>query len=180
ILALLPHFQDSRVFGVSFKSMLRDRSSFHSGGEISEFRLGFWKAFRNYDIADGHATDSEGSSCYSFNVYGGFCAMNRQKLQEVGGFEPLMSPFYWEDVELSYRAWKRGWVIHYEPKSVVYHDASTTIRGAFHRFRIARINIRNRFIFMWKNLHDPVMLVKHLGSTCLLALQALFTLRAAY
>ena len=73
IVALLPHFQDSRVFGVSFKSMLRDRSSFHSGGKIGEFRLGFWKAFRNYDIADGHAADAEGSACYSFNVYGGFC-----------------------------------------------------------------------------------------------------------
>src|SRR5258706_6073944 len=55
ILALLPHFQDSRVFGVCCKSMLRDRSSFHSGGKIGEFRLGFWKAFRNYDVADGHA-----------------------------------------------------------------------------------------------------------------------------
>jgi GT2 family glycosyltransferase len=180
IVALLPHFQDSRVFGVSFKSMLRDRSSFHSGGKIGEFRLGFWKAFRNYDVADGHGAGSEESACYSFNVYGGFCAMNRRKLQELGGFEPLMSPFYWEDVELSYRAWKRGWVIHYEPNSIVYLDATSDPRQSTRGLRLERMNTRNRFIFLWKNLHDPGMWLVHILAVPILCLQALFTLRAAY
>ncbi|MCI0421669.1 MAG: glycosyltransferase, partial [Acidobacteria bacterium] len=146
ILPLLPHFQDSRVFGVSLKSMLRDRSSFHSGGKIGEFRLGFWKAFRNYDVADSQESDSAGSACYSFSIYGGFCALDRRKLHELGGFEPLMSPFYWEDVELSYRAWKRGWVIHYEPKSIVYLDAATDPRESSRGMRLERMNTRNRFI----------------------------------
>jgi GT2 family glycosyltransferase len=181
ILPLVSHFTDDKVFGVTFKALGRDQTTFCNGGKIGEFRMGFWRAFRNYDVANGNSSPSpEPDSLYSFSVCGGFCAFDRQKLKEVGGFEPLMSPFYWEDVELSYRAWKRGWVIHYEPKSVVYHDASTTIRGAFNRFRIDRINTRNRLIFMWKNLHDPAMLMKHLGSMILLALQAVVTLRAAF
>ena len=180
ILALLPHFQDSRVFGVSFKSMLRDGTSFHSGGKIGEFRLGFWKAFRNYDVAAGYATDNAGSDCYSFSVYGGFCALNRQKLQELGGFEPLMSPFYWEDVELSYRAWKRGWMIHYEPKSVVYLDATSDPRESTRGWKLDRMNTRNRFIFLWKNLHDPGMWLLHLGALPVLFLQAVVTLRPAF
>jgi len=179
ILALLPHFQDSRVFGVCFKSMLRDRSSFQSGGKIGEFRWGFWKAFRNYDVSDGHAPEA-GTACYSFSIYGGFCALNRQKLQELGGFEPLMSPFYWEDVELSYRAWKRGWVIHYEPKSVVYLDATSDPRESTRGLRLDRMNIRNRFIFLWKNLHDPGMWLAHLGVLPVLCLKAALTLRAAF
>jgi len=181
ILPLVAHFQDEKVFGVTFKALGRDQTTFCNGGKIGEFRMGFWKAFRNYDVSNGNSSPPpESDPLYSFSVCGGFCAFDRQKLREVGGFEPLMSPFYWEDVELSYRAWKRGWVIHYEPKCIVYHDASTTIRGAFHRFRIDRINTRNRLIFMWKNLHDPGMLIKHLGSVILLTLQALFTLRASF
>jgi GT2 family glycosyltransferase len=179
ILPLISHFGDEKVFAVAFKALKRDQVTFCNGGRIGEFRMGFWKAFRNYDVPNGNLGPVEGPY-YSFTICGGFCAFDRRKLQQVGGFEPLMSPFYWEDVELSYRAWKRGWVIHYEPESVVYHDASTTIRGVYNRFRIDRINTRNRFIFIWKNLHDPGMLIKHVGATLLLVLQSFFTLRAAF
>jgi GT2 family glycosyltransferase len=179
ILPLIAHFREERVFGVSCKSLLKDQISFNSGGKIGEFRMGFWKPFQNYDVA----ADESGQTAvdyYSFSIYGGFCALSRRKLQELGGFEPLMSPFYWEDVELSYRAWKRGWVIYYEPRSVVYLDAITDHRRTRQGLRLERINIRNRFIFMWKNLHDPGMFLLHLGATMLLMLQAIFTLRAAF
>jgi len=42
------------------------------------------------------------------------------------------------------------------------------------------MNTRNRFIFLWKNLHDPGMWIVHLVAVPVLCLQALFTLRAAY
>ena len=181
ILPLIPHFADQKVFGVTFKALALDQLTFCNGGKIGEFRMGFWKAFRNYDVTNGDWRLAQGGDIlYSFCVCGGFCAFDRRKLLEIGGFEPMMSPFYWEDVELSYRAWKRGWVIHYEPNSIVYHDASTTIRGTFNRIRIERINTRNRFIFMWKNLHDPLMLIMHLGSLCLLVFQSLITFRVAF
>ena len=182
ILPVLRHFEgQSSVFGVTFKALARDQETFCNGGKIGEFRMGFWKAFRNYDVSvDFLKNDEEDVPLYSFAVCGGFCAFDRQKLLEIKGFETLMSPFYWEDVELSYRAWKRGWLVLYEPRSLVYHDASTTIRGAFNRVRINRINIRNRFIFMWKNLHDVSMLLLHLMSTGLLILQAILTVRVSF
>jgi GT2 family glycosyltransferase len=178
---VLPHFADENVFAVTFKALARDQVTFCNGGKIGEFHMGFWKAYRNYDVSNGDApTGRNRNSLYSFTVCGGFCAFDRRKLQAIGGFEPLMSPFYWEDVELSYRAWKRGWVIHYEPESIVYHNASTTIGGAFQRTRIDRINIRNRFIFMWKNLHDPWMFLSHLGGVFLLTLQATLLFRVSF
>jgi GT2 family glycosyltransferase len=180
ILPLLPHFREDRVFGITLKSLLRDRSSFNSGGKIGEFRMGFWKVVRNYDVSNGHEPVPAPDPYYSFSVYGGFCALDRRKLQELGGFEPLMSPFYWEDVELSYRAWKRGWVIRYEPKSIVYLDTATDSRGVYEGLRLQRINTRNRFIFTWKNLHHPGMFLLHLGATFLLSFQALLTARAAF
>ncbi len=179
-LPLPQHFEDARVFGVTFKSMSRDRSSFHSGGKIGEFRMGFWKAYRNYDVAGVEHFNDSSARCHSFTVCGAYCALSRPKLQQLEGFELLMAPFYWEDVELSYRAWKRGWVVNYEPRIIVYLDAAEGLRGASHGLRFDRINTRNRFIFLWKNLHDPGMILLHFGATLLLLLQAVLTLRAAF
>jgi GT2 family glycosyltransferase len=175
---LARHFQDPAVFAVTCKANARDQVTFCNGGKIGEFYLGFWKAFRNYDQSPGSVSPSH--PLISFTACGGFCAFDRRKLLELGGFEPLMSPFYWEDVELSYRAWKRGWTILYEPGSVVYHNASTTINKTFRKIKIARIDTRNRFLFLWKNLHDPFMLLSHLGGALLLCLQAVLTLRLAF
>ena len=174
---LVRHFQADKIFAVTCKALGKDRETFCTGGKIGEFRRGFWKAFQNYDVASGQQGNQQ---WISFAVCGGFCAFDRRKLIDLGGFEPLMSPFYWEDVELSYRAWKRGWKILYEPESVVFHDASTTIRSQFRKGRIERINQRNRLIFLWKNLHDPLMLLTHLGSTLLLLLQAILLFRPAF
>jgi GT2 family glycosyltransferase len=103
ILPLVKHFKDqSSVFGVTFKALARDQETFCNGGKIGEFRMGFWKAFRNYDVSlDSLVKDGEDIPLYSFAVCGGFCAFDRRKLLEINGFETLMSPFYWEDVELS-------------------------------------------------------------------------------
>ncbi len=181
LLPLFEHFENESVFGVTFKALGRDQKTFCNGGKIGEFRMGFWKAFRNYDVSEGFlSTLDDKLPLYSFSVCGGFCAFDRRKLLEVGGFEELMSPFYWEDVELSYRAWKHGWSILYDPRSLVFHDASTTIRGAFNRVRINRINIRNRFIFIWKNLHDTGMMSLHLLSLLLLLAQALLTVKISF
>ena len=54
------------------------------------------------------------------------------------------------------------------------------IRGTLNRVRFERLNTRNRFIFLWKNLHDPGMFLMHLSSTFLLTLQAIVTFRAAF
>jgi GT2 family glycosyltransferase len=32
-------------------------------------------------------------------------------------FDPLFRPGYYEDLDLSYRAWARGWTVIYEPAS---------------------------------------------------------------
>ncbi len=175
---LAKHFRDPNVFAVTCKANARDQITFCNGGKLGEFYLGFWKAFRNYDRSPESASSAD--PLISFAACGGFCAFDRRKLLELGGFEPLMSPFYWEDVEISYRAWKRGWTVLYEPGSLVYHDASTTIKKTFRKIKIARIDIRNRFLFLWKNLHDPFMLLAHFGGTLLLFLQAVITFRIAF
>jgi GT2 family glycosyltransferase len=175
---LVRHFEKEPVFAVTCKALGRDQSTFCNGGKLGEFRRGFWRAFRNYDFMP--EADSQGQALISFSVCGGFCAFDRKKLLRLGGFELMMSPFYWEDVELSYRAWKRGWEVLYEPQSIVYHDASTTIGSVYRRGKISRVNTRNRFIFIWKNLHDPLMFSTHLVFIFLLIVQAVGTFRVSF
>ena len=52
-----------------------------------------------------------------FFACAGACFYDRAKLLELGGFDPLFSPFYVEDVDLSYQAWKRGWRCVLEPSA---------------------------------------------------------------
>ncbi len=51
---------------------------------------------------------------------GGSCAFDRKKFLELGGFDELLAPFYMEDTDLGYLAWKRGWKNLYQPASVVF------------------------------------------------------------
>ncbi len=64
---------------------------------------------------------------------GGSCAFDRRKFLELGGFDALLAPFYLEDTDLGYLAWKRGWKVLYQPASVVYHEHRGTIGKQFQR-----------------------------------------------
>ena len=69
-----------------------------------------------------------------------------------------------EDVELSYRGWKRGWLVKYEPRSVAFHDASQTMDRRYRRQTLDKISRRSRILMHWMLLHDPAMFSRHLLS----------------
>jgi GT2 family glycosyltransferase len=94
---------------------------------------------------------------------GGHSAFDKKKFLALGGFDTLYHPFYWEDIDISYRAWKRGWRSLYEPKSRVIHNNQTTIGAGFKKGFIQNIHWRNRFLFTWKNLDDIMLWCRHLS-----------------
>ena len=94
---------------------------------------------------------------------GGHSAFDKKKFLALGGFDTLYHPFYWEDIDISYRAWKRGWRSLYEPKSRVIHNNQTTIGASFRKGFIQNIHWRNRFLFTWKNLDDIMLWCRHLS-----------------
>lgn len=51
----------------------------------------------------------------------------RDRFMELGGFDPRFKPFYWEDVDLDYRARRRGWRCAVVPSAAVIHLHSQTI-----------------------------------------------------
>jgi glycosyltransferase involved in cell wall biosynthesis len=92
---------------------------------------------------------------------GGSSAFDRRKFLELGAFDALLAPFYLEDTDLGYMAWKRGWKVLYEPRSIVYHEHRGTIGKRFTRAQIDRVLKKNFLLFAWKNIHEWPRLVSH-------------------
>jgi len=99
---------------------------------------------------------------FGFNAWaeGGACLIDKKKFNYLGGFDNLYSPFYWEDVDLSYRAWKAGFKILFDPKILVEHHHETTISKYFDKNKIKTIAYRNQLIFSLKNTTDFDLIVK--------------------
>jgi len=73
----------------------------------------------------------------------------------LGGFDSLYRPLYWEDVDLGYRAWGRGWQVLYEPASVVFHDQGSTMKRLHRPAHVELMSAKNAVLFSWSNLLEP-------------------------
>lgn len=184
---LTKHFRNKDVFAVCAKAFRLDSDLFDGAGKIGNFNKGHWRNFLNYDILPTKLkTNTKASSndspqaFYSFVASGGYSAFDTEKLRILGGFCELLSPFYWEDNDLSYRAWKRGWQINYEPNSIVHHKSSATIGKKFPSRNVEIIAERNRLLMHWINLHDQAWLYSHFFWIAMKLLGSLFSFNTAY
>lgn len=107
---------------------------------------------------------------------GGGSFFSRAIFEELGGFDRIFSPFYWEDTDLGYRAWKRGFHIRYDPRHVLTHDHQGTI-GKENKKRVKRIFKRNRRFFVWQNNSSQALFSLVWKSSLAPMLMALMTLR---
>ncbi|KAF0247751.1 MAG: putative glycosyltransferase [bacterium] len=180
IAPLAKHFDgDQTIFGVCSKAYRLESDLFDGAGKLGRFHKGHWHIFMNYDVLPSKLPNQE-TRLYSFVASGGYSAFDRAKLLELEGFCELLSPFYWEDAELCYRAWKRGWKIYYEPTSIVHHRSSATIAKKVPARQVQIIAERNRLLMHWINLHNPSWLMSHVFWVALKLLQAVLKLDIAY
>ncbi len=91
---------------------------------------------------------------------GGSAIFNRRLFLNLGGFDELFSPFYWEDVDLGYRAWKSGYHIFWDPAAKVNHRHESTL-SRFPRSFLNRVKERNQLLLIQKNISDPAMRRHH-------------------
>lgn len=125
---------------------------------------GYGPATAKFDGYLNHSSRDENTPCdVSLWVSGGSSIIDREKYWEVGGMdEKLFAPFYWEDVDLGYGAWKLGYKIYWSKNSVVVHKHESTINSSNFRTKyIARIKERNQLLFIWKNISSKKMLTQH-------------------
>lgn len=135
-------FQDERLFAVTFRS-LDEHGGFREGAKRLVWRFGYPRILHNEQdqlaLADGIWSTSY--------AVGGHAAFHRAKFLELGGLDPLYEPFYWEDVDLSVRAAKRGWHCIYSQVCVVRHAGQSAIRFLHDADYIRLVTQRNRILF---------------------------------
>jgi len=146
---LLAGFTDESVFAVSCQIFLGDRTKRREETGLTE---GWWQ---DGGLRVSHREDGAVDRLFPcFYGGGGSCAFDRRKFLELGGFDELLVPFYLEDTDLGFMAWKRGWKVLYQPASVVHHEHRGTIGRSFGPEYIESILRKNFILFVWKNIHE--------------------------
>ena len=176
IRVLARHFADAGVFAVHGGVVNAETGEECGAGQLLAFSHGFFRIHRGYSVA---AEKGAGQPLVSSFASGGSSMYNRDKLLALGGFDPLLSPAYWEDVELSYRAWKRGYKVLYEPRVTVRHRVSSTMRR-LPQARLERLQQRNRLLYHWVHLHDRRLFAAHLAWVAALALTSPLSFRPRF
>jgi len=166
---LLAGFTDEKVFAVSCQIFFSDPAKKREETGLTQ---GWWE---NGGLKVGHRIDSAVTSLFPcFYGGGGSCAFDRRKFLELGGFDELFRPFYFEDTDLGYQAWKRGWKVLYQPASVVYHEHRGTIGKKFAASQIDAVLKQNFILFSWKNIHEWRRLWSHFFFTLAGAIVSVF------
>lgn len=143
----LPLFDDEDVFAVSLhekgyswaKAAFKEGFIAHEPGPVSkEPHISFWAS-------------------------GGSAIFRRDYWIKLGGMdEKVFSPFYWEDLDLSYRAMKRGMKVLWDPDAHVIHKHESTI-SQLSKTYTQRIRERNELLFLWKNITSSTLFRKHMS-----------------
>jgi len=159
---LLDGFSDPCVFAVTSQIFFQDttRRREETGKTRARFQDGefyFW----HDEIGP---QDEQLEAIPVFWAGGGSCALDRRKFLAIGGFDQLYHPFYVEDTDLSYQAWKRGWKSLLAPGSRVVHKHRGTSKTRFGNDFVENTIRRNQYLFIWKNITDLSMILAHLAS----------------
>jgi GT2 family glycosyltransferase len=139
---IIPHFSDEKVFGVGcMDESIENEKKVLRGRGKGKWKKGFLMHSRA-DI-DGKET---------LWVSGGSGVFRKSIWDSLGGLDSLYDPFYWEDIDLSYRAKKSGFKTLFENKSIVRHEHEKgAIKSKYSAEDVKKIAYRNQFIFTWKN-----------------------------
>jgi ADP-heptose:LPS heptosyltransferase/GT2 family glycosyltransferase len=158
IAPLVGHFQKEEIFGASPRVIRPLQGNINESIIVGDFRGGIINAW--FTRTSRLALPNRPLTVFS--LCGAAMMIEKEKFFELGGFDEMLSPFYYEETDLSYRAQKRGWQLLYEPNSLVYHQHDQTIGKQFKK-GLARWSYRkNQYLCTWKNIHDPLLLAKHI------------------
>ncbi|MEK9627601.1 MAG: glycosyltransferase family 2 protein [Nitrospinota bacterium] len=167
---LAEHFEKGDVFSVSGKFFGFDGKTFLYGNRGGYFKNGHFYLYEK---------PPEDKSQTLFACGGAFM-VDRKRYLELGGFDNLYHPLYYEEIDLSYRALKRGWEVRYEPKSIAYHKVQSTITKQEKRRSIELISARNNYLFVWKNILDPSLTLQFIFFIPIFLLRDLFKLKSRF
>jgi GT2 family glycosyltransferase len=148
----LPHFKNKDVFAVGFsQKCIEDGKLMYRGRGVGAFQKGFLVHNRGEVDAPDTLWVSAGAGIFRKSIW-----------DRLGGLCELYNPFYWEDIDISYRAQKAGYKTVFEPKSLVDHKQVTgSIRSKYTPDQVKEIAYRNQLFFVWLNISDRRYVLEH-------------------
>lgn len=141
----IKHFKNPKVFGVGFSELGNENWA------KLIWKEGYLQHERGAGISHTHISGW---------VSGGGSIIDKSKFAKLGGFDEVYSPFYSEDLDLGYRAWKSGYTLLWEPKSVIEHKHEATM-SKFPKQLLNYVKERNRLLTVWRNISDPKLLASN-------------------
>lgn len=168
---LLPHFDDKKVFAVGcFEKSIEGEKIIFRGRGIGSFQKGFLIHQRG-----------EIDKNYTLWVSGGAGIFRKNLWTKLGGLDTIYHPYYWEDIDLSYRALKSGYKVLFERRSVVTHSHELgAIKQNYSEAHIKSIAYRNQILFVWLNITDTAYIFSHILYLPYHLIKALFFLDAPF
>jgi GT2 family glycosyltransferase len=142
----LKYFDDPSLFAVTFNEENSSWPNLSWSGGKMQFSRGQDKT-RPY---------------YSAWASGGSAIFRRSVWKELGGLDEIYAPWYWEDIDIGYRAWKSGFKIIWEPRALVVHDHESTSKKLDPKY-VNLIKQRNELLFNWLNVRDVSFKTSHLS-----------------
>lgn len=109
---LVGHFKDREVFAVGPRQLSWSTHEFEQGGLTGRIKNLYFSQEKLPNTKE---------PIFSLFVSGCAFAVNIEKFKQLGGFDELLKPYYFEEADLCLRAWDRGWKVIYEPRSVISH-----------------------------------------------------------
>jgi len=146
-------FSDSKVFAVGCLQKS------NNGGKIKKEGRGVGRFEKGF-LMHGSGTLDKTTTLW---VFGGAGMFRKEVWEKLGGMNELYNPFYWEDIDLSYRALKAGFKLVFESKSVVMHNQEKgAIRNMYTPGQVKTIAYRNQIFFVWMNITDFQFILNHI------------------
>jgi GT2 family glycosyltransferase len=157
ISALYGRLDEDKVFAVAPKILRWDKVTIDDGLRYGRYTSGLFSA-------ELEKERERFAKSHWVTFFCGACFLCKKEIfTALEGFDTLYTPYAWEDLDLAYRAWKRGYKIAYEPRSVAYHKREATTRSAFSNLFFISLMWKNKFIFTWKNITSRKMIMAHLA-----------------
>ena len=152
---LLSHFENDAIFAVAPSSLIDNGS-----GLMDEIpTVGIWKKGFLYIQQFEEAQASYNKNL--FHASGGSLCVRSDRFHELDGFDTMFSPFFFEDIDLCWRAKKQGWEIIHEPEVKLLHKSHATIDHYYSKNESETIYWKNYFLFIWKNITDENLFKEH-------------------
>ncbi|HLH74297.1 MAG TPA: glycosyltransferase family 2 protein [Chloroflexota bacterium] len=146
-------FDDPDVFSVTPLLLRPDGVTFDSGR-----RVGVW----DHGLIRHWVVCKRGEPGPTLYGSGGASIYATDKFRVLGGLDDLYRPMYMEDLDISYRGWKRGWKTIYQPACLAYHHGSVSSKKVYQQRELSGIIAKNHFLFIWKNVTDRRLFQQHL------------------